>query len=82
MDQTLHQMVFRNLRCTCRSSTSQFAARPPRKSRFFARLIAVFLALGVPGLASPETCCCLPAVGLAGLGAADEEGRVKESTSP
>jgi protease IV len=52
-------------------------AQPPRKSRFFARLILVFLLFGLLGSLALNL-LLLVAVGLAGLASAEDEGRVKE----
>ncbi len=57
------------------------AVRPPRKSRFFARLfmtLLVFLFLGSLAL----NLLLLVAVGLTGLASAEDEGRVRENSSP
>jgi protease IV len=52
-------------------------AEPPRKSRFFARLVIVFLVFGFLGSLALNL-LLLVAVGLAGLASAEDEGRVKE----
>jgi protease IV len=53
------------------------AAPPPRKSRFFARLVVAFLLFALLGSLALNL-LLLVAVGLSGLAAAEDDGRVKE----
>ena len=53
------------------------AVQPPRKSRFFARLVLAFLLFGFLGSLAVNL-LLLVAVGLTGLASAEDEGRVKE----
>jgi protease-4 len=81
MDQTPQSDGFQHPPVQAQLVAAPVTAPPPRKSRFFARLVLVFLLVGFLGSLAVNL-LLLVAVGLSGLASAEDEGRVTEKVLP